>query len=113
MKIFKIDAKYNKKIFVPYIAIEKNYEFATCSWRDDIYVVTNDGKISKMLSHKEVNILSQDALKIIYETFPKMTPYIYLQKWYERYNGNLHTLDFQYIELDEPDNTISIPATTD
>lgn len=113
MKKFIIDAKYKKNILVPYAAIENNIDFMTCSWKDDVYIQTNDGITAKMRAHKEVNIISEEGTKLLSQIVPSMHPYNYLLAWYKRLQGRVHSLDFQYIELNEPDKTIPVSTTTD
>lgn len=113
MVTFKIDAKFKSKILVPYAAIENSFEFASARNLDKVLIITNDGRTSKMKYHKEVNILSSEAAKIIAENFPKLSVFQYLSNWYERCNRKLYSLAFQYIELDELDNPISVPAKVD
>lgn len=113
MDQFKIDAKFKDKILVPYAAIENNIEFATCSWRDNIVIYTNDGRKGKLKYHKEVHILSQDGMNLLAEIYPSLTLEQFLSMWYSRTKGRMRTLDFQYIELNELDNTTTVPATAD
>lgn len=113
MDQFKINAKFNSRILVPYAAIENNFQFATCSRRDNIVIYTNDGRKGKLKYHKEVHILSQDGMSLLSEVYPSMTLERFLSTWYSRTNGNMRSLTFQYIELDELDNTTSVPAEAD
>lgn len=113
MDQFKIDAKFNDKILVPYAAIENNIAFATCSRRDNIVIYTNDGRKGQLKYHKEVHILSQDGMSLLAEIYPSLTIERFLSMWYSRTKGKMRTLDFQYIELNELDNTTPVPAAAD
>lgn len=113
MKKFIINAKYKRNILVPYGAITDNVDFMTCSRVEDVYIQTRDGIVAKMRAHKEVNLISDEGRKLLEQILPDMHPYNYLMSWYQRLYGRLHSLDFQYIELDDPDKIVSIPAKAD
>ena len=110
---YKIDAKFRDRILVPYAAIEDSFEFIMCSPRDNIVIETNDGRQGKLKYHKEVNLLSAEGLQLISDLFPSYHPYKFLSMWYARCKGMMSSLDFQYIELNELNNVIPVPAETD
>lgn len=110
MTIYNIDAKFKNRILVPHSAIENSIDFVFCNHHDNIIVKTNDGKEGKLLYHKMVNIISDEGIKLLSEIYPSYSPFQFLRMWYTRCDECLHSLDFQYIELNELDNSVPVSA---
>lgn len=113
MTTYRIDAKFKNRILVPNSAIENSLDFMFCNHHDNITVQTNDGREGKLVYHKMVNIISDEGIKLLSDVYPSYTPFQFLRMWYQRCDECMYSLEFQYIELNEINNTVPVPAKAD
>ena len=92
----KIFIKHNisSEVFVPISAIS-SWDFLHCYNKssDEILFTFSNGESKILDSYKEINILSQEGIKLSYNLY-KINSTLLLIKWFKLLKGNLNELTF-------------------